>query len=197
MGQPKVSTHSIRYRILKDSLPGTTLSYTNLFQPIRSDTGYWKKDEIFQPILTHTVSTHSIRYRILKEGKESSLIQSSHRFNPFDPIQDTERIWSNKSSTHRHWFQPIRSDTGYWKQGGQARWVYVYRVSTHSIRYRILKAVMQHHDAALGQVSTHSIRYRILKVRRTMQPAIWLVSFNPFDPIQDTERSFPQSLRWV
>ena len=60
-------------------------------------------------------------------------------FNPFDPIQDTE-------------------------SGAQ-----------------VDKA------AELQEVSTHSIRYRILK-GATMPVALRLVNgFNPFDPIQDTE----------
>ena len=36
-------------------------------------------------------------------------------------------------------------------------------------------------------VSTHSIRYRILKESMIVLPNISQLSFNPFDPIQDTE----------
>ena len=61
-------------------------------------------------------------------------------FNPFDPIQDTE------SGT-----------------GDGVSWPGV-------------------------QVSTHSIRYRILKEAAKATLDVTAQSFNPFDPIQDTER---------
>ena len=79
-------------------------------------------------------------------------------FNPFDPIQDTERLGE---ASHR---------------------LALGEVSTHSIRYRILKERML--DFLLDywlQVSTHSIRYRILKVRE------WYFGMNllqPFQPIR-------------
>ena len=83
------------------------------------------------------VSTHSIRYRILKGGYSVKLTAGSTRFNPFDPIQDTESICKVDTDSLSHCFnpfdpiqdtestfliqkepiffkfQPIRSDTGY------------------------------------------------------------------------------------
>ena len=41
--------------------------------------------------------------------------------------------------------------------------------------------------AGVGTVSTHSIRYRILKVVIVSEAVASRTSFNPFDPIQDTE----------
>ena len=64
----------------------------------------------------------------------------SSSFNPFDPIQDTERL-----------FILVMDD---------------FRFS----------------------VSTHSIRYRILKVSKLPHKTCSTYCFNPFDPIQDTER---------
>ena len=60
-------------------------------------------------------------------------------------------------------------------------------VSTHSIRYRILKEILKGALANINNVSTHSIRYRILKVRPPPYLVHQLEGFNPFDPIQDTE----------
>ena len=37
------------------------------------------------------VSTHSIRYRILKDRLSLTRRPTAPGFNPFDPIQDTER----------------------------------------------------------------------------------------------------------
>ena len=39
----------------------------------------------------HIVSTHSIRCRILKDLRFASLRFAHPSFNPFDPMQDTER----------------------------------------------------------------------------------------------------------
>ena len=61
------------------------------------------------------VSTHSIRYRILKVSVGYASKQATPGFNPFDPIQDTERR------------VPARDCNS------------ASLVSTHSIRYRILK----------------------------------------------------------
>ena len=85
------------------------------------------------------------------------------------------------------------------------------KVTTHSIRYRILKAHQSPTPGGDSQVTTHSIRYRILKVGERQGPGpVYLVtthsiryrilkawlecgsstsrrSYNPFDPIQDTE----------
>ena len=62
------------------------------------------------------------------------------------------------------------------------------RVSTHSIRYRILKDITSSAQQVSGnRVSTHSIRYRILKVTCQSRAVSVHHSFNPFDPIQDTE----------
>ena len=65
----------------------------------------------FCPIVE--VTTHSIRYRILKANWLMPVPTFRLRYNPFDPIQDTEsffvewgRYWSER-------LQPIRSDTGY------------------------------------------------------------------------------------
>ena len=69
-------------------------------------------------------------------------------FNPFDPIQDTESLPGGYSSHRR------------------------------------------------DLVSTHSIRYRILKVLDRGKLTLTTTSFNPFDPIQDTE-SFAVSLQEV
>ena len=61
-------------------------------------------------------------------------------------------------------------------------------VSTHSIRYRILKLVeLAGVLGGIKLVSTHSIRYRILKLVVADDGEIGLHRFNPFDPIQDTE----------
>ena len=83
------------------------------------------------------VSTHSIRCRILKDlshcrqlcylvgfnpfdpmqdterkrGKEETL--KAQGFNPFDPMQDTERIQLHGARVLTVAFQPIRSDAGY------------------------------------------------------------------------------------
>ena len=90
-------------------------------------------------------------------------------YNPFDPIQDTESS---------------RAGRGLARPGG---------VTTHSIRYRILKERMAGGFKAMGhgynpfdpiqdtesssgaiptnsksKVTTHSIRYRILKVHRAI-----------------------------
>ncbi len=61
-------------------------------------------------------------------------------YNPFDPIQDTERM---------------------------------------------LKGRLAMADSA---VTTHSIRYRILKEVTSLTAQERAESYNPFDPIQDTER---------
>ena len=63
------------------------------------------------------VSTHSIRCRILKEVGHRATVPVVLRFNPFDPMQDTER--------------PADDDFT----------VLIVKVSTHSIRCRILKGV--------------------------------------------------------
>ena len=109
-----VSTHSIRYRILKvlEYLTGTSVE--------------------------GVVSTHSIRYRILKEGLQARQPPAPPRFNPFDPIQDTEsdRYGSNAAIILCfNPFDPIQ-DT----ESAMLDITFVlYYVSTHSIRYRILK----------------------------------------------------------
>ena len=84
------------------------------------------------------VTTHSIRYRILKEDKPQLDAVAIPGYNPFDPIQDTERSKSAGPYTTgvprynpfdpiqdtERWvvavhvagvpsLQPIRSDTGY------------------------------------------------------------------------------------
>ena len=83
------------------------------------------------------VSTHSIRCRILKARQQPMPMPSTGRFNPFDPMQDTERIGAMGGTMsgscfnpfdpmqdtesyldHQlrqllHVFQPIRSDAGY------------------------------------------------------------------------------------
>ena len=84
-------------------------------------------------------------------------------YNPFDPIQDTERYYHRAGS--------IQCD----------------RVTTHSIRYRILKGVRASPQLAGLKVTTHSIRYRILKALLCLLVVGQLASYNPFDPIQDTE----------
>ena len=83
-----VSTHSIRYRILKEGK-----EYLNG--------------------ATKEVSTHSIRYRILKVALGAGAGGRGHGFNPFDPIQDTESRDSVGGGGKSDKFQPIRSDTGY------------------------------------------------------------------------------------
>ena len=134
----RVSTHSIRCRILKGLLP----------PPLPS-----------RPV----VSTHSIRCRILKGPATRSSRTSKGGFNPFDPMQDTERAWLF---------------------GGVSC---LLLVSTHSIRCRILKVQPDTGRQHGCQVSTHSIRCRILKVYICKPLILALPSFNPFDPMQDTE----------
>ena len=84
----RVSTHSIRYRILKDGSEWECLGMGG-------------------------VSTHSIRYRILKAKLLTQVLYHDQGFNPFDPIQDTERSNLYRQQLLAREFQPIRSDTGY------------------------------------------------------------------------------------
>ena len=91
------------------------------------------------------VTTHSIRYRILKEDVPDEDVVEFAGYNPFDPIQDTER------GSH---------GCGGLSPGD---------VTTHSIRYRILKVWDPIHRATiLREVTTHSIRYRILKAGKSI-----------------------------
>ena len=61
-------------------------------------------------------------------------------------------------------------------------------VTTHSIRYRILKVPESRSGIRRqNQVTTHSIRYRILKDLEYISQNNEAPSYNPFDPIQDTE----------
>ena len=135
-------------------------------------------------------------------------------FNPFDPIQDTERVYPGRrlaSLSRFNPFDPIQ-DTERW--AGKPPACSPGRVSTHSIRYRILKAGVDRApwrvDVGFNPfdpiqdtesirclpvrwidlvVSTHSIRYRILKGLLERIVSVRAISFNPFDPIQDTERA--------
>ena len=47
-----------------------------------------------QEFMGQVVSTHSIRYRILKVEKVGGMPELRRSFNPFDPIQDTERRYA-------------------------------------------------------------------------------------------------------
>ena len=55
----------------------------------------------------------------------------------------------------------------------------LYEVSTHSIRYRILKVFSGIRRQRRQQVSTHSIRYRILKDAGRRGRRLWIVRFQP------------------
>ena len=59
------------------------------------------------------VSTHSIRCRILKDKLTHRQPTRSACFNPFDPMQDTEREDWQGTAGMTTTFQPIRSDAGY------------------------------------------------------------------------------------
>ena len=88
------------------------------------------------------VSTHSIRYRILKAVNDEGVVPQVSGFNPFDPIQDTERSQLDAAESLPRRFNPFDpiQDT---ERGGRADDRVVERiVSTHSIRYRILKAYL-------------------------------------------------------
>ena len=91
-------------------------------------------------------------------------------YNPFDPIQDTERpilISPRRSPTCYNPFDPIQdteSVQGY--KGGNS----------------------------VAQVTTHSIRFRILKVLPPFTVLWAWPRYNPFDPIQDTERGCPRTI---
>ena len=62
---------------------------------------------------TPQVSTHSIRCRILKGIQELAIQSDATGFNPFDPMQDTERSSADNLTIDVVLFQPIRSDAGY------------------------------------------------------------------------------------
>ena len=85
-------------------------------------------------------------------------------FNPFDPIQDTETIFipTIRSVNWRSFnpFDPIQDTETHTKPSNSNR---CSNVSTHSIRYRILKHFSKAAWGPPTTVSTHSIRYRILK----------------------------------
>ena len=108
----KVSTHSIRYRILKGwhcERCGKRLPSFNPFDPIQ-DTERWDNINFGE---ARKVSTHSIRYRILKAHQLAGRRTRQASFNPFDPIQDTESMKCFGHTNCDPGFQPIRSDTGY------------------------------------------------------------------------------------
>ena len=109
----RVSTHSIRCRILKDFLqPTNPSSYFgfNPFDPMQDTERYivslkeklWLCFNPFDPMQDTEsygirpdrswldVSTHSIRCRILKVFSKISGSATFLGFNPFDPMQDTE-----------------------------------------------------------------------------------------------------------
>ena len=84
-----VTTHSIRYRILKDSTGNVVASSLWGYNP-------------FDPI-QDTESSHTWAL-----GRSVP-----PRYNPFDPIQDTESYRGASSLVFLEALQPIRSDTGY------------------------------------------------------------------------------------
>ena len=124
---------------------------------------------VFRHESSPAVSTHSIRYRILKALFNTSLVLQLDSFNPFDPIQDTERLLQ----------EGVR--------------LAAEPVSTHSIRYRILKVSDCFCEAPVRIgfnpfdpiQDTESFATTVLRSPSTC--------FNPFDPIQDTESGVPAS----
>ena len=164
-----------------------------------------------QTFLDTVVSTHSIRYRILKVRHRRVVAEARQGFNPFDPIQDTEswQCGTDGSFVGRfNPFDPIQDTercgiaTQHINHMAVSTHSIRYRilkgprvlgrsrreiVSTHSIRYRILKVGMSPSNMRSSRVSTHSIRYRILKGAETAVHLDDEIGFNPFDPIQDTE----------
>ena len=162
-GRPCVSTHSIRYRILKaprsPSKP-TNHRCFNPFDPIQDTESLPVLRSGHQPRL---VSTHSIRYRILKGRGTCRPVTSSTGFNPFDPIQDTERFTMISPSSSRISFNPFDPIQDTERTLYQVCNINTRPVSTHSIRYRILKGSCVGSSPGHHRVSTHSIRYRILK----------------------------------
>ena len=113
-GAEIVSTHSIRYRILKDRYSNDShqaqahVSTHSIRYRILKGTHQGRQDTSPQG-----VSTHSIRYRILKATTDCCRSTTPTRFNPFDPIQDTESAKIAVEADKSQMFQPIRSDTGY------------------------------------------------------------------------------------
>ena len=91
-------------------------------------------------------------------------------YNPFDPIQDTESPFGLSASP------------------------FVILVTTHSIRFRILKVCFRLSRRGGRCVTTHSIRFRILKGFAPPPVEAHSMRYNPFDPIQDTESCSPRAL---
>ena len=58
-------------------------------------------------LLALLVSTHSIRYRILKGSTSTQTRQPRWRFNPFDPIQDTESDLQQVEGAELRGFNPF------------------------------------------------------------------------------------------
>ena len=108
----RVSTHSIRYRILK--APGLTSGRGggqrfNPFDPIQ-DT---ESGRITLLCALHTSFNPFDPIQDTERSSLSATFANTRCFNPFDPIQDTERVWRADEASGEARFQPIRSDTGY------------------------------------------------------------------------------------
>ena len=91
---------------------------------------------------------------------------SSNRYNPFDPIQDTER------------------------PGGLGDHLRPGGVTTHSIRYRILKGADE--TVVRGLADGYNPFDPIQdteRLNRLAGSSFHSPCYNPFDPIQDTESS--------
>ena len=108
-----VSTHSIRYRILK-----VFALFVGMPDPQRFNPFDPIQDTESSRILFRAESVRCFNPFDPIQDTESRLVSSPvdpglRRFNPFDPIQDTESIIELMNVWKPLTFQPIRSDTGY------------------------------------------------------------------------------------